>query len=241
VRVAALSDVHGNAPALEAVLAEVEEARPGLIVFCGDLTWGPLPVETLELASSLSVPVRFVRGNADRAVGEIQSRDDLSEIEAYQRRAHGSLWERPASFEEGISVDVVGLGPTRFCHGSPRSDEECVTEQTPEERVRAFADGVSEGVIVHGHTHVQYERTVAGRRVLNPGSVGIPYEGRPGAFWALLGSDVELRCTAYDLEAAAERIRASGDPFAPELVEMLRKPPTRAEAIERAETLVFAG
>jgi predicted phosphodiesterase len=223
------------------VLAEVEEAQPDLIVFCGDLTWGPLPVETLRLVEALGARARFLRGNADRAVGEIQSRDELSAIEAYQRRAHGELWRRPPSFEEGVSVDIVGLGPTRFCHGSPRSDEECVTEQTPEERVRAFTEGVSERVIVHGHTHVQYERTVAGVRVLNPGSVGIPYEGRRGAFWALLGPDVELRRTEYDLDAAAGRISASGDPFAAELVEMLRSPPTRAEAIERAETLVFAG
>jgi diadenosine tetraphosphatase ApaH/serine/threonine PP2A family protein phosphatase len=200
-----------------------------------------LPVETLELVAALGPLARFVRGNADRAVGEVQSRDDLSEIEAFQRRAHGALWERPANFEEGVSVDVEGLGPTRFCHGSPRSDEECVTEETPEERVRAFAEGVPERVIVHGHTHVQYERTVAGRRVLNPGSVGIPYEGKPGAFWALLGPDIELRRTEYDLDAAAARIRASGDPFGAELVEMLRTPPSREEAIARAEALVFAG
>ena len=241
MRVAALSDVHGNAPALEAVLAEVEEARPDLIVFCGDLTWGPLPVETLRLVEELGTRAHFVRGNGDRAVGEIQSREDLSAIEEYQRRAHGELWTRPANFQEGFSAEIVGLGPTRFSHGSPRSDEECVTEQTPEERVREFTEGVPEAVIVHGHTHVQYERRVAGRRLLNPGSVGIPYEGRSGAFWALLGPDVELRRTEYDLDAAAERILASGDPFGPELVEMLRNPPTRAEAIERAESLVFAG
>jgi predicted phosphodiesterase len=240
VRVAALSDVHGNAPALEAVLAEVE-AQPDVIVFCGDLTWGPLPVETLRLVEQLASRARFVRGNADRTVGEIQLRDDLSEIEEYQRRAHGELWKRPAGFEEGLAIDVLGLGPTRFSHGSPRSDEECVTERTPEERVREFTAGVSEGVVVHGHTHVQYERTVAGRRLLNPGSVGIPYEGVLGAFWAVLGPDVELRRTQYDVEAAAERIRASGDPFAEELVEMLKSPPTREEAITRAETLVFAG
>ena len=200
-----------------------------------------MPVETLELVGALGPRARFVRGNADRGVGEVQSRDDLSEIEEFQRSAHGDLWERPAGFEEGFSLDIAGLGPTRFCHGSPRSDEECVTEKTPDERVRAFAEGVPERVIVHGHTHVQYERTVAGRRVLNPGSVGIPYEGRTGAFWALLGPDVDLRRTEYDLDAAAERILASGDPFAEELVETLQTPPSREEAIAQAEALVFAG
>ena len=241
MRVAALADVHGNAPALEAVLAEVEASRAALVVFCGDLTWGPLPVETLALVDRLRLPARFVRGNADRAVAEIQSREDLSKIEAYQQRAHGALHERLADFELSLSVDVTGLGPTRFCHGSPRSDEECVTPETPEERVRAFTADVPEGVVVHAHTHVQYERTVAGRRLVNPGSVGMPYEGVPGAYWALLGPDVELRRTEYDLDAAAERFRASDDPFAERLIEMLEAPPSREEAIAHAEQVVFSG
>ena len=241
MRVAAISDVHGNAPALEAVLAELERAQVDAVVFCGDLTWGPLPRETLELVDGIAVPTHFVRGNADRAVGEIQARDDLSEIEAYQRRAHGGLWERPFAFEAGVSLEVDGLGTTRFTHGSPRSDEECVTERTPEDRVREFAAGVPERVIVHGHTHVQYERTVAGLRVLNPGSVGIPYADEPGAYWAVLGPDVELRRTEYDLDAAAERIAASGDPFAEELIGMLRSPPAPEESIAHAERVVFAG
>jgi predicted phosphodiesterase len=241
VRVAALADVHGNAPALEAVLAEVEASRAALIVFCGDLTWGPLPVETLALVDRLSLPAMFVRGNADRAVAEVQSREDLSEIEAYQRLAHGELHERLAAFESSVSVDVTGLGPTRFCHGSPRSDEECVTPETSEERVRAFTADVPERVVVHAHTHVQYERSVAGCRLVNPGSVGMPYEGVPGAYWALLGPDVELRRTEYDVDAAAERFRASGDPFTEQLIELLKQPPSREEAIARAEELVFSG
>ena len=73
MRVAALADVHGNAVALEAVLAEVREAGVDIVVFCGDLTWGPLPNETLALVRSLDLPARFVRGNADRSVGVLDS------------------------------------------------------------------------------------------------------------------------------------------------------------------------
>ena len=115
-----------------------------------------------------------------------------------------------ARFEEHVVVEVDGLGPVRICHGSPRSDEECVTPETPEARVREFSEGVDERVIVTAHVHIQFDREVAGIRSVNAGSVGLPYEGRPGAYWALLGPDVEHRRTEYDVEAAVERYRSDG-------------------------------
>jgi predicted phosphodiesterase len=237
-RVAALADVHGNAPALEAVLAEVEAEAPDLVVFCGDLTWGPLPRETLELVRGLGA--RFVRGNAERTLleGAAEPTDRarfLAERHDHQARAF------VGGFEEAVVVEVGGLGPARFCHGSPRSDEELVTPETPVERVREFLAGVVERVVVTAHTHVSYERVVDGTRLLNPGSVGLPYEGRPGAYWALLGPGVEHRRTEYDLDDAERRIRAGGGPFADLTMELLRVPPTRAEAIEHAELRGFSG
>jgi putative phosphoesterase len=236
-RVAVLSDVHGNAPALEAVLAEVEQAEADLIVFGGDLTWGPLPDETFELVRGLGA--RFVRGNADRAVLE-----NVSETEREQwMQAHHTdeLRELLASFEEQVVVDVDGLGAVRFCHGSPRTDEECVTPETPEERVREFSAGVEEHVIVTAHVHIQFDREVAGIRSVNAGSVGLPYEGRPGAYWALLGPDVELRRTEYDLDETIERYRQSGQPGVEQIVEMMVEPPEPREVIDHAEKVVFAG
>jgi predicted phosphodiesterase len=241
LRVAALADVHGNAPALEAVLAEVEREAPDLIVFCGDLTWGPLPEETLALVQPLNA--RFVRGNAERELislfGELD--DDASErarflVERHDDEARGFV----STFEEAIVLSVDGLGPTRFCHGSPRSDEELVTEQTAVERVREFLGGVDEDAVVTAHTHVSYERVVDGTRLLNPGSVGLPYEGREGAYWALLGPGIEHRRTEYDLDEAERRIRAGGGPFAELTIELLRSPPTRAEAIQHAEERRFS-
>jgi putative phosphoesterase len=236
-RVAVLSDVHGNAPALEAVLADVEQIDVDLIVFGGDLTWGPLPEETFELARSPNA--RFVRGNADRAVLE-----NVSETEREQwMQAHhtAEMREFLASFEEQVVVDVEGLGPVRFCHGSPRTDEECVTPETPEERVREFSEGVDEQVIVTAHTHIQFDRQVAGIRSVNAGSVGLPYEGKPGAFWALLGPDVDLRRTEYDLDETIERYRSSGQPGVEQIVEMMVEPPEPREVIDHAEKVVFAG
>ena len=178
MRVAALYDVHGNAPALAAVLEEVEREEPDLVVFGGDLTWGSLPGETLALVHALEIPARFVRGNADRMVGvETEGRGP------WMTSQHSDDDQRfLASFEPTVSVEVDGLGPTCFCHGSPRSVEECVTEHTPAERVREFMAGVVEKVVVTGHVHLPYDRDVEGIRLLSPGSVGLQYGDVPAAY-----------------------------------------------------------
>jgi len=235
-RVAALADVHGNAPALEAVLAAAAAEAPDLVIFCGDLTWGSLPRETLELVRGLSIPTRFVRGNGDRAVGTL-----LDGRGAWMAAAHSPEdTSFLMGFEPTVRVDVEGLGPTCFCHGSPRSDTECVTERTPPERVRELVAGIDERVVVTAHVHVQYDRVVDRVRLLSPGSVGLPYEGRPGAYWAMLGPGVELRRTEYDVEAAVARMRATGDPRVETIVELMLRPPPRDEAIAAAEQVVFS-
>jgi putative phosphoesterase len=239
-RVAVLSDVHGNAVALEAVLADLRQDAADLVVFGGDLTWGPLPEATLRLVAGLELQALFVRGNAERAL--LQPAEDTSERTRWllERHTPGDL-AFLATFVERLTVEVEGLGPVCFCHGSPRSDEELVTPATPAARVRAMTAEISERVLVTAHTHLQFDRRVAGIRSINPGSVGMPYEGRAGAFWAVLGPDVELRRTDYSLERAGERYRASGDPLCEQMVELLVSPPTRAEVIEDAERREFAG
>jgi putative phosphoesterase len=237
VRVAALADVHGNPTALEAVLEDVRRERVDLVVFCGDLTWGPLPNETLAIVRSLELPARFVRGNADRSVGV--HLDERGTWLAAQHDAEATAFVN--GFDEHVVVDVDGLGPTRFVHGSPRSDEECVTPRTPAERVQEFMAGVPERTVVTAHVHVSYDRTVDGVRLVGPGSVGRPYEGERGARWALLGPDVELRRTDYDHDRAAELFRTSGLPDIERDVQMLLEPPTRDEVVDHAETVVFAG
>jgi putative phosphoesterase len=238
--VAVLSDVHGNAVALEAVVAELRELEPDLVVFGGDLTWGPLPGETLELLGRLPAPALYVRGNAERALLEPDA--EPTERERWLLGLHSTeVLAFLSTFEERVSVSVDRLGSVCFCHGSPRSDEELVTSETPDERMRALTADLTETVLVTAHTHLQFDREVVGIRSVNAGSVGMPYEGRTGAYWALLGPDVELRRTEYSVELAAERYRASGDPLAEEMVEMLFSPPTRADLIAHAEALEFSG
>ena len=225
MRVAALCDVHGNLHALEAVLAELQGEEADAIVFGGDLAAGPLPAETLERIESLREQALFVRGNADREPGDwVASRLDERQLRFL------------ADLPETQELEVDDLGRTLFCHGSPRSDSEILTAVTTEERLREILAGVGPRVVVCGHTHHQFDRVVDGVRVVNAGSVGMAYEGRPGAYWALLGPDVELRRTEFDFEAAAEAFRTSGFPDGAEHAETLyRNPPSAREVAEYFE------
>jgi putative phosphoesterase len=221
MRVAVVSDVHGNLPALEAVLAEIEREEVGLVVSGGDVAMGPMPAECVDALLALDRVV-WVRGNADReAVPERYT--ELARWVA--ERLGPERQELVAGAPLTAAVDVDGLGSVLCFHGTPRSDEEILTKLSPDQRVAEALDGVEQRVVVHGHTHVQYDRQVAGRRIVNAGSVGMPYEGRQGAFWALLGPDVELRRTEYDVEDALAAIRATGYPAVDELTGWLLEPP----------------
>ena len=220
MRIAALADIHGNLPALEAVLEEVRREAPDLVVVCGDVASGPMPAETVRLLRGLT-EVRFVSGNADRGLIAAFDHEEGPEWpgpfgEWCSRQISREDRDFLSAFEATVLVDGGdGLGRVLFCHGSPRSDVEAITAETPAERIRAFTAGLDVDVVVCGHTHMQFDRPVGRLRVVNPGSVGMPY-GEPGAFWAMLGPDVEMRRTAYDREAAAARIRSLDWPAAEE-------------------------
>jgi putative phosphoesterase len=222
VRVAALCDIHGNLPALEAVVPELDV---DVVVVGGDVASGPFPLETFELLRTLPISMRFVRGNADRVL-------DLDGIPEPNRSAR--LWvaerlgEENLRFLRELPLDVVVEG-VHFCHGAPGSDTEPITRVTPEDRLRRLLAGVEEDVVVCGHTHVQFDRVVDGVRILNPGSVGYPYEAEPGAYWLELGPEPRFRRSEYDVEEAVRRIRASGYPNLAYLDEMLASDPSRPQ------------
>jgi putative phosphoesterase len=217
MRVAAISDIHGNLPALEAVLADVAKAHPDLIVVCGDVASGPLPAETIAVLESLP-DARFLHGNADRGLiaafdGAAKPRLPGPAVDWCATQLSKGHRDFLASFPDEVRLDIDGLGRVLFCHGSPRGDEEIMTAATPEDRLREMTGGAGADVVVCGHTHMQFDRSVGGVRIVNPGSVGMPY-GEPGAFWAVLGPDIEFRRTDYDRETAAARIRKSSWPDA---------------------------
>ena len=209
MRVAVLSDVHGNLPALDAVLVEVAAEDVDAIVCGGDLVGGPFSVEVLD--RFLALPdVVFVRGNGDRTM--LEGTDEFGvDWEAERQRLGEERLTAIASWPLTAELDFGGLGRALFCHAVPNADEPIFTRITPDEDVVRLLGEVSADLVVCGHTHVQFDRLLpSGLRVVNAGSVGMPYEGRQGAFWALLGPDVELRRTEYDVEAAARTIREAG-------------------------------
>ena len=243
MRVAALYDVHGMLPALEAVLAEVEREDVDLLVFGGDLTWGPWPAETAAFLQALDRPARFVQGNAEVMVLDLaEGREaDVGDGGRWIAASHdaGAL-EFVRSYEPFTNVDVDGLGPVRFVHGSPRSVIEIVTAETPLERLAEAFDGVAERTVVSGHCHLQFDRPTTVARSVNPGSIGLPYHHEPGACWAVLGPDVELRVTPIDREALAARIRQTAYPDADRIAEIVLHPPTVAAVVEDGERRVFS-
>jgi predicted phosphodiesterase len=223
---AALADIHGNLQALEAVIADPRFAAADRVVVLGDVVTGTFPAETFECVLGLGRRVQVLRGNADRLALE-----DPGDWYGWVRDRLGpERIEVVRSWPLTFAIDVDGLGGVRCCHSLPDDDERGLTRITPEADFDAELEGIEESLVIGGHTHVQFDRRIGRRRYVNVGAVGRPYEGRPGAYWALLGPDVELVRTEYDVEAAAAAVRTSGQPNADEVVETLLTPPTPGEA-----------
>jgi len=219
--VAAFYDVHGNAPALEAALADALAEGVDRIVIGGDIATGPFPCETMAIIRSMPVPVTIVRGNADRELVNAARAQASDAADPWARRTRWSGEQLDqgeldllAQLPLAVTIDIDGLGPVLFCHAAPDDDDLILTPLSDEIRVRRAIGDVSAAVIVCGHVHVQYERVVGPKRVVNAGSIGMPYEGRAGAYWALLGPAVAFRRTGYDHEAAARLVYATDFPGA---------------------------
>jgi predicted phosphodiesterase len=245
MRVAALYDIHGNLPSLEAVMAEVRKAKVDHIVVGGDVLPGPMPRETMDYLRSLDIPAKFISGNGDRFVLEQMHGHDPTEIpEAYwpvikwNAEQLGNEYEQwLATRPTTISLEINGMGNVLFCHASPRNDMDVFTKLTPEEKLLPLFADVKESLVVCGHTHMQFDRVVGKTRVVNAGSVGMPFQV-PGAYWLLLGPSVELRRTEYDLDAAADRVRKSGYPRAAEFAEKnVLDPPAEEQMLKAYENV----
>jgi putative phosphoesterase len=234
MRIAVLCDIHGNLPALQAILAEVEKVGVDLVVFGGDVAAGPMPVETIEVLASYRRPARFVRGNADRLMVET--------FDGARRASEGpDFWPAGmlnrthrdflSAFEPAVEVEVNGLGSVVCCHAGLDSDElPIITPATPDDVIAEALASARGRLVVAGHTHMQFDRRVAGGRMVNAGSVGKPYTDQPGAYWALLGPEVEFRRTEYDFAAAAEAVRRTAIPQRDEWAADVMRPPTAEEA-----------
>lgn len=237
MQVAALYDIHGNLPALESVLEELQYIAVDQIVVGGDVLSGPMQRESIERLSALSTPVHYLMGNSDREVIAARRGDENNKLppfaqemlrwSARQLAPEHERWI--ATWPKTVTLQIPRLGTVLFCHATPRDDNEIFTARTAEAHLFPIFDAAKADLVVCGHTHMQFDRMVGKTRVVNAGSIGMPFGSR-GADWLLLAPDVDLRHTRYDRESARGRIAGTGFPNAPEF-DMLN-PPTAEKMLE---------
>ena len=240
MRVACLYDIHANLPALEAVLADVREARAEHIIIGGDALPGPMPRECLDLLYSLDIPTDFIIGNGDRETAAAARGPVGSIIPEFFREAMrwnaGQMRPRDLqaidSWPLTVQLSIDGIGETLFCHATPRNDTEVFVKTTADDKLQPIFDTLGVQLVVCGHTHMQFDRLVGRTRIINAGSVGMPFQDA-GAYWALLGPGVKLRRTAYDLEDAATRVRATAYPQAAQCAASILAPPSEQATLEQ--------
>lgn len=243
MRIAALYDVHGNLPALEAVLEAVGEAAVDLVVVGGDVLPGPMPAECLARLLELEVETCFLHGNGDRAARELlaggesdwyrTAPEPVREVIRWSaERLAPAQRAEIAGWPSTVRLEIPGPGRVLFCHATPENDTDIFTRATPAARLRPIFDRAGAELVVCGHTHMPFDRRIGDTRVVNAGSVGMPFVA-PGAFWLLLGPELELRRTPYDLDAAAQRIRATAYPQAEQLAASIVAPPSEQEVLAR--------
>ncbi|MCC7124107.1 MAG: metallophosphoesterase family protein [Acidobacteria bacterium] len=239
-RVAALYDIHGNLPALEAVLHELNAVHVDRVIVGGDVYPGPMANECLVRLMALEIPVSFLMGNGDREVLAAREGRVSDTVPAAVRAAlawnaeHLAVEQATAvaSWPATVTAEVEGVGEVLFCHATPDSDTTVVTRATPDDLLVTRMQAPDVALVVCGHTHMAFDRRVGTLRVVNAGSIGMPF-GLPGAHWALLGPDVQLRHTAYDLEDAARRISVSAYPGAADFGDRhVRHPPTERQMLD---------
>jgi predicted phosphodiesterase len=210
--VAALYDIHGNLPALEAVLNELQALEVDAIVVGGDVVPGPMPKECLELLHSTGIRTAFIHGNGESAALQHLRGEKIEKVpEAFRPAVEWSARQIPDDYVAAIRawpmtlrLTIEGIGDTLFVHATPRNDTELFTRLSPDDRIRTFFSGVHSDLAVCGHTHMQFDRSVGRLHVVNAGSVG---------------PDVQLRRTKYDLDSAADRLRRTGFPGVEQFVE----------------------
>lgn len=222
VRIAVMSDIHGNAPALASVLADVERHAVDRIYVLGDvINGGPEPEACWSLVQERADGI--VRGNHERYVLAA-----LADEPGFAGGTWGPAHWTAARLSPSALAEIAGLPHaialedwppggmgTLLCHASPRRDDDAIFPDTPNESVRPTLEGIDQGSVVRGHNHVAFEREVAGIRLIAIGAVGLSFGVGPGAEYAILdasstGGSVEHRRVTYDVEATLAACRHTG-------------------------------
>jgi diadenosine tetraphosphatase ApaH/serine/threonine PP2A family protein phosphatase len=222
---ALLYDIHGNQPALEAVLDDARAAGADRFLLGGDYAlFGPFPRETVATLRALSAP-SWIRGNVDRWSANPDEAPDDELVQGAIAACRETLGAQLIQELGALPEQIVASG-TRYCHASPASDLRSFLPE-PAEEEDELLDGVSERRVVFGHTHLPFARMSSrGIELVNPGSVGMPFDGDPRAAYALVHEDgrLERRRVAYDHGASAAAVveRFGGAAWARRSAERLR-------------------
>jgi putative phosphoesterase len=237
VRIAVLADVHGNASALRAVLADLDiQGGADQLLVLGDIVLlGPDPAEAVE--HLMERGAIGVYGNTDRFL--LDTDWSAFEPESEEERADQALclwvlarldeqaraWLQSLPFQRDLVVDAERL---LLVHGSPRRVVDVMEADTPEANVRQMIAGAEADLILFGHTHMPLDRTVDNVRLINPGAVGYPQGEESPARYALLtwdGGDwhVTFRLVRYDVDEVAQRLLAAERPYRVWIAETLRR------------------
>ena len=197
-----LYDVHGNLPALEAVLADCPAEQ---FLLGGDYAVaGAWPTETLDRLRGLDA--EWIRGNTERWL--VDTSDAPAGVMPILEKAREALGQ--GEIDRLVALpETTSRGTTLFCHGSPGSDMDSFLPDSEDEDERLLA-GVDAERVVFGHTHLQFQRrTASGIQLVNPGSVGMPWDGDHRAAYAVVHDDgrMELRRAEYDWRSAAKAVR----------------------------------
>jgi diadenosine tetraphosphatase ApaH/serine/threonine PP2A family protein phosphatase len=208
VTAALLYDLHGNLAALEAVLDDARGAGAERYVLGGDYAlFGAWPAETVDALRALS-DATWIRGNVDRWTADPADSPDNLVVRGAIEACRQALGEQHVAELAELPFDTV-LDGTRFCHGSPISDVRSFAPQSGDEDEELLGN-VTERRVVFGHTHLPFRRSgPGGTELVNPGSVGMPFDGDTRAAYALLRDDetIEHRRVAYDHLASAAALR----------------------------------
>lgn len=222
---AILYDVHGNRPALEAVIEDARSLGADRWLLGGDYSaFGAWPVECVEILRALEEDATWIRGNWERWQVEEDALPDAEVIQGAARAVRAALG--PDLIHDLAALPArAELGDTLFVHGSPGSDVESFGPEADEDDDQMLA-GVTQSRVVFGHTHVQFARRSAGGiELVNAGSVGLPWDGDARAAYATLDDDgetLELHRVEYDVEAAASAVAALGGTWAEATAQRLR-------------------
>lgn len=250
MKIAAIYDIHGNLPALEAVIKVIKVIEPDHVVVGGDVVAGPMPAQCLEMLKELSkdFPTSFIHGNAESEViraaagenpqGFTETNNEIAHWVAAQlspeQIAEIKSWSLTYTLETETNGDVL------FCHATPQNDVDIFTTNSSDEKVERFFEGITNPLVVCGHTHMQVDRELANTRIINAGSVGMSFTS-PGAYWLLIADgEVSFNYTMYNLEDAAAQILATDFPNAEAFVQnSVLATPTEDDAIVKLTRLAM--